>query len=69
MSGKCGSCKHWGPALNSDRVGACSRWKTGYNFTVDDIGAGEVVVEDDEGWGMYSDKEFGCTLFEAGDER
>ena len=63
MIGRCGDCKHWEKSANSDRVGSCSRWQQGYNIRLDEIEVGGVLVEDDEGWGMWSDKEFGCSLF------
>ena len=65
----CSSCRHWGVA-EADRHcpsgwGACAspRVERGYGG-VSQPDTTLLLVEDDEGWGVYSAPTFGCVLHE-----
>lgn len=64
---RCKDCKHYRPA--TDRywagLGWCDRWKQGYGVERYEVADNEVVVENDEGWGMYMGPDFGCVLHES----
>lgn len=58
--GTCGRCQHF--ARDAGRpVGSCERWEFGYRRG--DPKPGELIVEDDEGWGAVMHEDFGCLLF------
>ena len=63
----CKDCKHFRQHIEHwlpPQRGACLRWLTGYGVNLNAISDNEVVVEDDEGWGMDVGPEFGCVLSE-----
>ena len=45
---------------------SCSNehFKQGYHYSEDEILDGDVLVEDDEGWGFFVTPSFGCVHFE-----
>lgn len=64
--GVCKDCRFFQPDT-SRRVqyGSCERWNVGYGYNVTKMPLNEVLVENDEGWGMLMGPEFGCVLWEA----
>ena len=56
----CKTCAHFVP--ESDGYGSCSRWLRGYAVKLEDMTSNDVLVEDDEGWGMVVGPDFGCVL-------
>lgn len=58
----CKTCRHF--TVESQGLGSCDRWLRGYGVTPEEIGPNEVLVEDDEGWGMLMGPHFGCVLHE-----
>ena len=42
----------------------CLKWKKGYGVGPSDLPPNEVLVENDEGWGMVCGPQFGCVLHE-----
>lgn len=47
--------------------GQCTRWNFGYGIFPKDLAENEVLVENDEGWGMFSGPKFGCVLHQDKD--
>ena len=72
--GLCRNCRHFRPdgvtEEDTDRLGwdaapnQCARWHVGYGIDINKLAANEVVVEGDEGWGMWVGPDFGCILWE-----
>ncbi len=64
---RCKNCKYW---EGFGILGDCSspKWLRGYHITDEEISSDDVLVEDDEGWGMHSAPEFGCVHFMEKDE-
>ncbi len=62
---RCETCTHFSSAARQAPYGSCGRWHRGYLTPVDTIGLDEVLVEDDEGWGMIVGPQFGCVLHEV----
>lgn len=62
---RCKNCRHFSN-IESPPYGECGRWNRGYRFDHDRMPLNEVLVEDDEGWGMVVGPDFGCVLFEEG---
>jgi len=58
----CGTCAHF-EADEGARLGSCRRWHIGYGVVLSDVKDNEVLVEDDEGWGMTMGRQFGCVLW------
>ncbi len=61
---KCKDCRRWHPR-STMRCGECSSPKMLYGYDVVFPGPDEVLIENDEGWGMLTGPEFGCVHFEA----
>jgi hypothetical protein len=66
----CRNCAFFNPDKDRIPYGSCERWNVGYGYA----GTGpfkmplnEVVVEDDEGWGMLVGPDFGCVLWKSAD--
>lgn len=57
----CKECKHY---IAEKHHGSCSRWNMGYRYDVESLPPNEVLVENDEGWGMVCGPDFGCILGE-----
>lgn len=55
----CKECKYY-----TAKDGNCSRWNTGYQYDKNNMPSNEVLIEDDEGWGMICGPDFGCILAE-----
>ncbi len=66
MTNTCKTCKHfeW-EEWNPKEYGSCKRWHKGYDQDRPKLASNEVIVEDDEGWGMMMGPDFGCVLHEA----
>lgn len=62
---RCGDCKHFIPDTDRAPYGSCGRWNTGYGYDQTTMPLNEVLVEDDEGWGMAMGPDFGCVLWET----
>jgi hypothetical protein len=62
---RCGDCRHFVEDGTYAPMGTCSRWTKGYHVEFKDLAPNEVLIEDDEGWGMMCGPEFGCVLFES----
>lgn len=60
----CSNCKHFVPDSQRKPLGSCGRWNVGYGYDVAKMPYNEVLVENDEGWGMLMGPNFGCILFE-----
>ena len=60
----CETCKHFAPD-EPFGFGSCERWNQGYGLKVNDMAENEVLVENDEGWGMVVGPKFGCVLHEG----
>jgi hypothetical protein len=60
----CKDCKHFVPDSQRQPYGSCARWNVGYGYDTDSMPHNEVLVENDEGWGMLVGPNFGCVLFE-----
>ena len=65
MSETCGTCAHFVPEAKSPPFGSCVRWHQGYGVQLEDVACNEVLVENDEGWGMIMGPDFGCVLHAA----
>jgi hypothetical protein len=62
---RCRTCKHFRREKEAP-VGSCTRWLYGYSMRPGfPLPAGEVIVEDDEGWGAMMHEAFGCVLHES----
>jgi hypothetical protein len=61
----CATCKHFTP--ESSGFGSCAKWHRGYGVLLEDMAINEVLVEDDEGWGMLVGPCFGCILHTPAD--
>lgn len=63
----CGTCKHFSRSSRAPNApaGDCARWIASYQYRYETVPAGEVVVEDDEGWGAMVSETFGCVLWET----
>lgn len=65
MSCTCDTCRFFEPDANSEPLrGSCARWHKGYGIDPRAIADNEVLVEDDEWWGMVMGPKFGCVLHE-----
>lgn len=64
--GQCKDCKLWIPKQGT-KLGTCDHPKhlTGYQWNPKGVPIDGLVVEDDEGWGWFSGREFGCVNFET----
>jgi hypothetical protein len=62
---KCYTCIHW--VSDDTRLGTCQHPKhlAGYRWLKVDIPDDGIIVEDDEGWGMFTGKLFGCVNWEG----
>ena len=73
----CGQCKWWRPVVERHfrirehdkkwlMLGECRhpKWFYGYGYSAGDIPLDGIWVEDDEGWGCYTGKNFGCIHWE-----
>lgn len=66
--GRCETCRWWGQRnhiYGDDENGhlrSCGApaIRYGYCVRVEDVAADGALVEDDEGWGMYTGPHFGC---------
>lgn len=61
----CKTCEHFKVEHNhpyDGRLGSCARWHVGYSIPLKDVADNEVLVENDEGWGMMVGPDFGCIL-------
>ena len=68
--GHCRDCKYFKVDKDRPPYGDCHRWNIGYGYASAvpfEMPLNEVVVEDDEGWGMLMGPEFGCNLYEPKD--
>lgn len=63
----CQTCRHFTP--ERDGYGSCARWLRGYGVSKEEVASDEVLVEDDEGWGMMVGPAFGCVLHEEADQQ
>jgi hypothetical protein len=61
---RCTTCKHFTPDRDRPPYGSCLRWNTGYSYNQKLMPLDEVLVENDEGWGMAMGPAFGCVLHE-----
>lgn len=62
----CRQCAHFEPDGDSATSrGSCGRWVMGYGINPDSLAANEVLVENDEGWGMSVGPDFGCVLWQT----
>lgn len=68
---RCKDCEHWRadgfaesgpPTPNPNHTCEAPLMVKGYSLR--SAPPGGVIVEDDESWGIYTDAEFGCVLFE-----
>ena len=70
MTGLCQDCKYFDDDGRSMAGrGRCARWRTGYHIDPDNLRDNEVIVESYEGWVMSVGPEFGCVLWERGDNQ
>lgn len=58
----CMFCKHWDPKGSTARFAECTNPKfvRGYGVEEDTLDRDQVILEDDEGWGMLTGRDFGC---------
>ena len=62
---RCKTCKHWtGDSFDGFRTCEHPKFHYSYHTTPDEIQPDEIIIEPDEGWGMYSGPEFGCVHHE-----
>lgn len=66
--GECQACAHFTVDDKHPPYGSCSRWNVGYGAYYppydEPMALNEVLVENDEGWGMVVGPQFGCVLYE-----
>jgi hypothetical protein len=64
----CKTCRFWGHPIDEyrsggwERLGTCSSplFLRGYTISVEEIPDNGALIEDDEGWGIYTGPDFGC---------
>ena len=63
----CRNCRHFEAKIGELGFGSCNRWLTGYDVFICHMANNDVLVENDEGWGMVVGPDFGCVLGEPKD--
>lgn len=63
----CKTCKYWGKKRKEHpHMKTCRAPNIfyGYHHKIDELPNTSALVEDDEGWGMFTGPDFGCVLHE-----
>lgn len=66
----CKDCESWTRKDNLPHIGTCSNkkligsdGKDGYSTRLEEVASDGMIVETDEGWGMFTGELFGCIHF------
>lgn len=60
----CRTCQQWRPIKTIPNAGECGapELRYGYTTSIEEVPMNGALIENDEGWGMWTRPNFGCVL-------